>query len=99
MVPVKPSQVSVFYSHIGGFPGNVRNPQPLNDRTINYFVNKNADDMNTDQTLMTAVITTLAIVVFILLIALAMCSRRNQTQSYSPSAQSAIEINPVSSKF
>jgi carbonic anhydrase len=35
---LKASQLNSFWEHIGGYPGNARPPQPLNDRTITYHL-------------------------------------------------------------
>ena len=37
-VSVKQSQIDAFWSHIGGYPGNARDIQPLNARTITFNV-------------------------------------------------------------
>jgi len=42
-VSVKQSQIDAFWDHIGGYPGNARNTQPLSGRTIAFNVDKSSN--------------------------------------------------------
>jgi carbonic anhydrase len=37
---VKQSQIDAFWAHIGGYPGNARPTQPLNGRSVDFYVAK-----------------------------------------------------------
>ncbi len=45
-VSVKQSQIDAFWNHIGAYPGNARNLQPLNGRTIAFNVDNHKDGKN-----------------------------------------------------